>query len=71
MFSTQPLHVRDLYAYGDHHGLRIARKHLGWYAKTREDGEQFRREVVRFEDADAQYDYTARWLSGDSWAQAA
>jgi tRNA-dihydrouridine synthase B len=65
-------HLRDLYAfYGEHQGLRIARKHLGWYAKTRADGEQFRREVVRFDDADGQYDYTARWLAGDTWAQAA
>jgi tRNA-dihydrouridine synthase B len=65
-------HLRDLYDfYGDHQGQRIARKHLGWYAKTRADGEQFRREVVRFDDADAQYDYTARWLAGETWAQAA
>jgi tRNA-dihydrouridine synthase B len=65
-------HLRDLYDfYGEHQGLRIARKHLGWYAKTRADGEQFRREVVRFDDADAQYDYTARWLAGETWAKAA
>ena len=65
-------HLRDLYDfYGDHQGLRIARKHLGWYAKTRADGDQFRREVVRFDAADAQYDYTARWLAGETWAQAA
>jgi len=65
-------HLRDLYTfYGEHQGLRIARKHLGWYAKTRADGEQFRREVVRFDDADGQYDFTAQWLAGETWAQAA
>ena len=65
-------HLQALYAfYGEHQGTRIARKHLGWYAKTRADGEDFRREVVRFETAAGQYDYTAQWLAGDTWAQAA
>lgn len=65
-------HLNALYAfYGEHQGARIARKHLGWYAKTRVDGEAFRREVVRFETADAQYQYTAQWLAGESWQQAA
>ena len=65
-------HLQALYAfYGEHQGTRIARKHLGWYAKTRADGESFRREVVRFDSAQAQYDYTAQWLAGDSWQLAA
>lgn len=65
-------HLRALYAfYGEHHGLRIARKHLGWYAKTRADGEGFRREVVRFECAHLQYAYTEEWLAGGALARAA
>ena len=65
-------HLQALYAfYGEHQGTRIARKHLGWYAKTRADGESFRREVVRFDSAQAQYDHTAQWLAGDSWQLAA
>lgn len=65
-------HLRALYQfYGEHQGTRIARKHLGWYAKTRVDGDSFRRQVVRFESADAQYQYTAQWLAGESWQQAA
>jgi tRNA-dihydrouridine synthase B len=59
-------HLQALYAfYGEHQGTRIARKHLGWYAKTRSDGEDYRRAVVRFETAQAQYDYTRDWLAGE------
>jgi tRNA-dihydrouridine synthase B len=65
-------HLEALYAhYGEHQGVRIARKHLGWYAKNRPDGEAFRRAVVRFEDARAQYEYTRAWLEGDGLALAA
>ena len=57
-------HLQALYAfYGEHQGTRIARKHLGWYAKTRSDGEEFRRNAVRFETAQAQFDYTHGWLA--------
>jgi len=59
-------HLEALYAfYGEHQGTRIARKHLGWYAKTRADGEAFRRAVVRFETAQAQFDFTRDWLMGE------
>jgi tRNA-dihydrouridine synthase B len=65
-------HLQALYAfYGEHQGSRIARKHLGWYARTRADGESFRRDVVAFDNAQAQFDYTAQWLAGDSWQKAA
>jgi tRNA-dihydrouridine synthase B len=65
-------HLRHLYDfYGEHHGLRIARKHLGWYAKTRDDGEAFRQTVVRFDSADAQYAFTERWLAAETLACAA
>ncbi len=62
--TTMLDHLQALYAfYGEHTGLRVARKHLGWYAKTRVDGELFRRQVVLAESAAEQYDLTAAWLS--------
>jgi tRNA-dihydrouridine synthase B len=65
-------HLEALYThYGEHHGVRIARKHLGWYAKDHPDGEDYRRAVVRFEDARAQYEYTRGWLEGGGLALAA
>lgn len=39
-------HLEDLYAfYGELSGVRIARKHLGWYAKDRPENAAFRRVV--------------------------
>ncbi len=39
-------HLEDLYAfYGELPGVRIARKHLGWYAKDRPENAAFRRVV--------------------------
>ncbi|WP_319380772.1 tRNA dihydrouridine synthase DusB [Thiomicrorhabdus sp.] len=37
-------HLRGLYElYGDSHGVRIARKHLGWYAQSIPDGTKLRK----------------------------
>jgi len=58
-------HLDGLYAlYGEEHGLRVARKHLGWYTRRLPGGEHFRAEVVRLETAAPQRaavnDYFAR-----------
>ena len=43
-------HLHDLYAfYGEAQGVRIARKHLGWYAKDRPENAAFRAVVNRAE----------------------
>ena len=48
-------HLQALHAfYGEHQGVRIARKHLGWYAKDRPENAAFRAVVNRAESADAQ-----------------
>jgi tRNA-dihydrouridine synthase B len=48
-------HVRHLHAfYGEQAGVRIARKHLGWYAKDRPENAAFRALVNRAEDAASQ-----------------
>jgi tRNA-dihydrouridine synthase B len=48
-------HLQDLYAfYGEHQGVRIARKHLGWYAKDRPENAAFRAIVNRAESATEQ-----------------
>jgi tRNA-dihydrouridine synthase B len=48
-------HLRHLhYFYGEPSGVRIARKHLGWYAKDRPENAAFRGVVNRAETADAQ-----------------
>ncbi|MET0936065.1 MAG: tRNA dihydrouridine synthase DusB [Luteibacter sp.] len=48
-------HLEHLYAfYGEKMGVRIARKHLGWYAKDRPENAAFRDVVNRAEDASTQ-----------------
>ena len=45
-------HLKHLYAfYGEVIGVRIARKHLGWYAKDRPENAAFRHVVNRAETA--------------------
>jgi tRNA-dihydrouridine synthase B len=48
-------HLEHLYAfYGEHAGVRIARKHLGWYAKDRPENAAFRHVANRAESAQEQ-----------------
>jgi tRNA-dihydrouridine synthase B len=48
-------HLEHLHAfYGEPAGVRIARKHLGWYAKDRPENASFRAVVNRAETAEAQ-----------------
>jgi tRNA-dihydrouridine synthase B len=58
-------HLAGLYdLYGAEQGVRVARKHIGWTVRELPGGEDFRRQVVRIEHADAQYcavnDYFAK-----------
>ena len=58
-------HLEGLYAlYGEVQGLRVARKHLGWYSRQLPGGERFRQQVVRIDEAAPQRaavnDYFAR-----------
>ena len=48
--------------YGEHQGVRIARKHLGWYAKDRPENAAFRAVVNRAESADAQIRLTSDYF---------
>jgi tRNA-dihydrouridine synthase B len=61
--------------YGEQSGVRIARKHLGWYAKDRPENAAFRAVVNRAETAEAQVrltsEYFERLESGDLEAAAA
>jgi tRNA-dihydrouridine synthase B len=48
-------HLQDLYGfYGTDHGVRVARKHIGWYVGELPGGEAFRRDMNRIEAADEQ-----------------
>ncbi|MCP1728603.1 tRNA-dihydrouridine synthase B [Natronospira proteinivora] len=63
-------HLENLYAfYGEFTGVRIARKHLGWYSRTRPDGEPWRKQVVRLSSAREQLALTEAWLAGEDWRE--
>jgi len=63
-------HLEALYAfYGEESGVRIARKHLGWYAKDRPENAAFRSIVNRAETAGEQQRLTQEYfaaLAGES-----
>ena len=57
-------HLEQLYAfYGEQAGVRIARKHLGWYAKDRPENAAFRQVVNRAESADEQWRLTRDYFA--------
>ena len=58
-------HLDALHAfYGETQGVRIARKHLGWYAKDRPENAAFRAVVNRAESAVEQRRLTAEYFDG-------
>ena len=58
-------HLAALHAfYGPEQGVRIARKHVGWYLATLPGGREFRNDFNRLDDPDAQLDSVRRFLAG-------
>jgi tRNA-dihydrouridine synthase B len=58
-------HLEGLYAlYGEELGVRIARKHIGWYTRGLPGGEAFRREAVLMLSAPAQLAAVGRFYDG-------
>ncbi|MEP6938716.1 MAG: tRNA dihydrouridine synthase DusB [Rudaea sp.] len=56
-------HLENLHAfYGEPQGVRIARKHLGWYAKDRDENAAFRAVVNRAETATEQLRLTREFF---------
>lgn len=48
-------HLRDLYdVYGVEVGVRIARKHIGWYCRGRPHADAFRQNIMQVDSAEAQ-----------------
>jgi tRNA-dihydrouridine synthase B len=57
-------HLDALHAfYGEQQGVRIARKHLGWYAKDRPENSAFRSIVNRAESAAEQLRLTRAYFA--------
>ncbi len=58
-------HLNELHRfYGEHTGVRVARKHLTWYCENLENAEDFRHQVVRVDSAREQIRLTRQYFSG-------
>ncbi len=58
-------HLLEHYAlYGEHSGVRSARKHIGWYVRDLPHGESFRQKMNALDDAQAQYQAVADYFDG-------
>ncbi len=56
-------HLQDHYAlYGEHTGVRSARKHIGWYVRALPGGEAFRARMNAIEDAAMQWQAVAEFF---------
>jgi tRNA-dihydrouridine synthase len=63
-------HLRDLHAfYGDEAGVRVARKHIDWYAKGRAQATTLRHAVMQAQDARTQLDCARAYFDAADAAQ--
>ena len=70
--SPRPLEVLEVmqrlltqlhHSHGEHQGVRIARKHIGWYLKGRPDAIETRRKLMRCGDAKDQFSLLHEYFS--------
>lgn len=66
--ATILAHLESLYAfYGEETGLRVARKHLGWYLEKMQDAPDVRRELMAASTSASQFALAKKSL--DEWVQ--
>jgi len=60
ILAVMQQHLQGLYAfYGEAHGVRVARKHLGWYLADQPGGNALRQQLVRLQSGREQLDRLA------------
>ena len=60
-------HLENLYDfYGDYMGVRIARKHIGWYCRHRPNTDTFRKLIVQVESTTEQLDHVTEFFTDSS-----
>jgi tRNA-dihydrouridine synthase B len=65
-------HLRDLYDfYGPEAGVRVARKHIGWYCRERPQALAFRQSVMKVESAEEQLARVREYFDADGAGHAA
>jgi len=73
-FAAQVVdHIRAIHThYGEYSGIRIARKHVGWYVERLPGGDTFRRSFNQLDNHNEQIDRLHTYLAGqNNWDQAA
>ena len=62
--TTLCAHLEELYAfYGELSGVRIARKHIGWYIKNFREAQQFRKRINQVEDSATQLELITEFFN--------
>ena len=57
-------HLKNLYDfYGDLTGVRIARKHIGWYCDQHAESKEFKQQIYRVESTQEQLEQVAEYFS--------
>ncbi|UCB55121.1 MAG: tRNA dihydrouridine synthase DusB [Thiotrichales bacterium] len=57
-------HLKNLYDfYGNYMGVRIARKHIGWYCRHHPDTDAFKQQINRVESTQQQLDLVSEFFS--------
>jgi tRNA-dihydrouridine synthase B len=65
-------HLTSLYhLYGENHGVKVARKHLGWYCKNNNLSASLKAMLVRVETAEAQLDLVNNYFVESSYGDLA
>jgi tRNA-dihydrouridine synthase B len=56
-------HIMNLHLfYGEESGVRIARKHIGWYIKNNQGADQFRKQINQIDDAGTQLELITKFF---------
>ena len=56
-------HLEELYSlYGKQHGVRIARKHIGWYLDNIPGTQLLKKKIFSISDADTQFNMVSTIL---------
>lgn len=67
--STMGRHLRALHEhYGDYLGVRVARKHVGWYLASHDPSRTYRSRFNRLEQAEQQFEFLHELFRGDAAA---
>jgi tRNA-dihydrouridine synthase B len=58
-------HLDELYRfYGDEHGVKVARKHIGWYCTAQPNSAVFRQRIFRVETSRRQRQMVSDYFNG-------